>query len=140
MASTDVGPLFLNIRPICSVVQKKQQNDFPFLCHYQLRMNTLLREGTLCPLSLLLAGILSGLNLYKYCTWCQSLCKFTYVSSVPIVYGKHFLRTVPPPQTMTIIWTYLLSRSLNLERSGCDKENQAKCSEVPHSLNIACLC
>lgn len=126
----DVGPLFLNIGPTYSVVQnlgsfqkKTQQSDFPSLRSYQLQINTLLRDGTLCPPSLLLAGILSGLNLYKSCSWYQSLCEFTYVSSVPIVYGKKFLRAVPPPQTMTIFWTYLLCKSLSLERSGCDKEN-----------------
>lgn len=128
-----VGPLFLNTGPTCSVVQnlgslkkkkkKNQQSDFPPLRSYQLQINTLLKEGTLCLLSHLLAGILSGLNLYKSCTWCQSLCKFTYVSSVPIVYGKHFLRAVSPHQTMTIFWTCLLYKSLSLERSGCDKEN-----------------
>ena len=38
-----------------------------------------MKGGTLCPLSLFYAGILSGLNFCRTCTFCNNLCGFIWV-------------------------------------------------------------
>lgn len=42
----------------------------------------LVRNGTLCPVSLFYAGILSGLNLCSSCACCHNLREFVYVQQL----------------------------------------------------------
>ena len=46
-----------------------------FLCKWlSIRDSFLVKDGSLCPLPHLSAGILSGLNLCRFCSCCHNLC------------------------------------------------------------------
>ena len=63
----------LNVVDAFSAVLLGKQLSLPH--HVSVANSFLVRSGTLCPLPPLHAGILLGLNLWRPCACCPSLCE-----------------------------------------------------------------
>lgn len=66
----------------------------------------LIKGGTLCPFLFLSAVILSGVNLYRSCVCCHSLCEFILCQSCYV-------------QNMLFPWTHSQSLSLKIFVGSC---------------------
>lgn len=91
----------------------------------------LVRRGILCLLPLLSAETLSGLNLYRACTYCPSFCEFI----CGLVLLWLFPRSHPPSLALMIFPPFLSHGSLILERRSSIKTSHLGLS-APKPISV----